>query len=460
MTYDAVVIGAGQGGVPLAEALSKAGRKVALIERADVGGTCVNRGCTPTKTMVASARIAYLARRAADYGVTTGEVSVDMARVRDRKRNIVTNFRAGGERRLARANVELIQGAARFTSRDTVEVSLAIGGTGIVTSKQWFIDTGLQPAVPDVPGIDKVAALDSTSIMELDAIPQHLAVLGGGYIGLEFAHMFRRFGSKVTIIEQGPHIIAREDEDVAAEMVKILKEDGIDIVVGATATRVWSDDGGHTISVALREGTNERQLDASHLLVATGRVPDTNALGLAAAGVETDARGFIRVTEKLETTAPGIFALGDVTGAPQFTHISYDHFRILRTNVIDGGNAVTTGRPVPYTVFTDPELGRVGLSEQQARAAGREIKIGKMQMSAVARALETDETRGLLKVVVDAKTGEILGCAMLAVNGGELMALVEVAMLGGLRYTALRDGIFAHPTFAEAMNNLFASADK
>ncbi len=460
MTYDAVVIGAGQGGVPLAEAFSKAGRKVALIERADVGGTCVNVGCTPTKTMVASARVAYLARRAADYGVETGPVALDILKVRDRKRAIVKSFREGGERRLERAHVELIRGAARFISHDTVEVSLRAGGVQNVTSKQWFIDTGLQPAVPKIPGFDSVTSFDSTSIMELDVLPDHLVILGGGYIGVEFAQLFRRFGSSVTIIEHGSQIIAREDRDVADEMAKILLEDGIDIRVEATVERVWCDDGGRTISLQVREGTSTTQLLATHILAAAGRVPDTGALGLEAAGVETDKYGFIRVNEKLETTTPGIFALGDVTGAPQFTHISYDHFRILRTNAIDGGNAVTTGRPVPYTVFTDPELARVGLSEQQARSDGRTIKVGRMDVSAVARALETDETRGFLKVVVDAKTSEILGCAILSVNGGELMAMIEIAMLGKLPYTVLRDGIFAHPTFAEALNNLFGSLDK
>ena len=456
-TYDAIILGAGQSGDPLARAWAKAGRRVAMIERDAVGGTCVNRGCTPTKTMIASARVAYLARRGADYGIGTGPVTVDMGKVRQRKRDIVADFRQGNEKHLAETDgIELIYGEGRFTGPRTVEVALKAGGTRALTAPQIFLNTGARPAVPQIEGLDSVPFLDSTSIMELDAVPDHLVILGGSYIALEFGQMFRRFGSRVTVIEQSDHLLGHEDPDVASEMAKIMEEDGLELLRGAQATRVVQTPGG--VSLTVKTAGGEQTVSGSHLLVAVGRTPNTEALNLAATGVETDDAGHINANERLETSAPGIWALGDVKGGPQFTHISYDDFRILRANLIDGGQRTTADRPTPYTVFTDPQLGRVGMTETQARKSGKNIHVAKLPMSEVARALETDETRGFMKAVVDTDTHQILGAAILGVDGGEVMA--EVAMMGRLPYTALRDATLSHPTLAESLNNLFLTLDK
>src|SRR5579884_1390246 len=455
--YDAIIIGAGQAGGPLATALANAGRVTALIERAHVGGTCVNEGCTPTKTMVASARVAYLAGRAADYGVHAGPVAVDMRAVRQRKRDIVDSFRAGSERRLREtAGLTLLMGDATFTAPKTIEVALREGGSRRLTAETIFINTGGRPAVPPLAGLETVPALDSTSIMELDQVPAHLLVLGGGYVGLEFGQMFRRFGSRVTVVQRGKQLLGREDPDVADAVAGILREDGIEILLRTQATRVArSGDGDIQLTVQTPDG--ERALTGSHLLVAVSRRPNTDHLDLAATGVTTDARGYVPTNDRLETNVRGIYALGDVRGGPAFTHISYDDFRVIRTNLIEGGDASIAGRLVPYTVFTDPQLGRVGLTETEARAQGRAVCVATMPMRDVARALEVDEPRGFMKAVVDAETGQILGAAVLGIEGGELMAMLEIAMMGRLPYTALRDGIFAHPTLAESLNNLLAA---
>jgi pyruvate/2-oxoglutarate dehydrogenase complex dihydrolipoamide dehydrogenase (E3) component len=453
--FDAIVIGSGQGGNPLAAALAGAGWRTAMVEREHVGGTCINEGCTPTKTMVASARAAYLARRGADYGVRTGEVTVDMGRVRQRKRDIVASFRGGSERRLASAHVELLYGQAELTGPDTVAVSLRDGGRRVLQARTIVINVGCRPASPPVPGLDAVPALDSTSIMELDAVPEHLVVLGGGYVGLEFGQMFRRFGARVTIVQRGPALLAREDPDVAEAVAGIVREDGVEVLLDADAVGAAAEGG--RVRLDVRTGGETRVLDGSHLLVAAGRRPNTDGLGLEAAGVETDARGYVRVDERLRTNVPGIYAIGDVNGGPAFTHISYDDFRILRANLLEGGSATTVGRLVPYTVFIDPQLGRVGMSEAEAAAAGREVRVAKMPMTSVARALEVDESRGFMKAVVDAASEQILGCAVLGIEGGELMAALQVAMMGRVPYTALRDAVFAHPTLAESLNNLFAT---
>ncbi len=456
-SYDALVIGAGQAGVPLAGALAAAGRRTALIERAHVGGTCVNEGCTPTKTMVASARVTYLARRGADYGARTGPVSVELARVRERKRAIVESFRSAAEGRLRTTpNLTLVEGEGRFVGPRTVEVTPAAPGGGLrrLSAGLVFLNTGGRPARPRLEGLDAVTALDSTSIMELDQAPEHLLVMGGGYIGLEFAQMFRRFGSRVTVVQRNAQLLPLEDEDVAAEVRRILEQDGIEVVVRAEARCVGSRKGGGVwLGIGLPEG--ERVLAGSHLLVAAGRIPNTDRLGCPAAGIETDAQGYVKVNERLETSAPGVYALGDVKGGPQFTHISYDDYRVIRTNLLGEGGASTRDRLVPYTVFIDPQLGRVGLTEKDARKQGRAIRVASIPMSYVARALEMDEPRGLLKAVVDADSGRILGAAALGVEGGEIASILQVAMMGGLRAETLRDAVFAHPLLAESLNSLF-----
>jgi pyruvate/2-oxoglutarate dehydrogenase complex dihydrolipoamide dehydrogenase (E3) component len=457
--YDGLVLGSGQGGKPLALALANAGWKTAIIEREHVGGTCINVGCTPTKTMVASARVAYLARRATDYGVHAGPVQVNLAEVRRRKQAVVDSFRNGSQQRLeSTKGLELIFGEASFAAAKSVAVRLKDGGTRPLTADKIFINTGCRPARPPVPGLDSVPVLDSSSIMELDDLPEHLLILGGGYIGLEFGQMFRRFGSAVTIVQRGKQLLSREDPDVADEVANILRQEGADVLLDTEVVRVEPGSDGH-IRLAIRTPEKERTLTGSHLLAATGRRPNTEALNLAAAGIATNAHGFIPVNERLETSVPGVYALGDVNGGPAFTHISYDDFRILRTNLLEGGNATTAGRLVPYTVFIDPQLGRVGVSEQEAHAQGRTIRVAKMPMSWVARALEVDESRGFMKAVVDADTKQVLGCAILGIEGGELMAMLEIAMMGKMPYTVLKEAIFAHPTLAEAFNNLFASLE-
>jgi pyruvate/2-oxoglutarate dehydrogenase complex dihydrolipoamide dehydrogenase (E3) component len=451
--YDAIVIGAGQAGGPLASSLARSGRRVALIEREHVGGTCINEGCTPTKTMVASARVAHLARRGADYGVATGPIRVDLGRVRERKRAIVNSFRTGSLRRLeATAGLELICAEASFTGPRAV---VAAGRR--LEADLVFINAGARPAAPDIEGLDGVASLDSTSIMELDRVPGHLLVLGGGYIGLEFGQMFRRFGSQVTVVQRGPQLLPQEDADVAGAVLDILRQDGIEVLLGTRAVRAAA--AGDGVRLTVRTADGERELTGSHLLRAAGRVPNTDRLNLPAAGIAVDDKGFIRVNERLETSAPGTYALGDVKGGPAFTHISYDDFRIIRTNLLQNGRASVTDRLVPYTVVIDPQLARVGLTEREAGRQGRPVRVARIPMTSVARALELDESRGFMKALVDPDTGLILGAAVLGIEGGELMAAFQLAMMGQVPYQRLRDAVFAHPTLTESLNTLFTTID-
>jgi len=456
--YDAIVIGSGQGGTPLSRALAEAGMRTALIERQHVGGTCINEGCTPTKTMVASGRVAYLARRASDYGVSTGPISVDLDKVRQRKRNIVESFRNGSQSRIEKTpNLELIFGDARFTGPKTVAILSKDGGSRTISANYIFINAGTRASRPKLEGLDSVLVLDNISIMELDAVPDHLLILGGGYIGVEFGQLFRRFGSRATIVQSASQLLTREDPDIAEEVTNILRQDGIEVILNAKAAR--AEQSGESIRLATQPQGRSTTVVGSHLLAATGRTPNSDTLNLSAAGIQTDEHGFIKVNDRLETTADGVYALGDIKGGPAFTHISYDDFRIIRANILEKRTASTKDRLVPYTVFIDPQLGRVGLTEMEARAQGRKIRVARLPMTYVARALEVDETRGFMKAIVDAESNQILGAAILGIEGGEVMSAIEIAMMGKLPYTALRDGTFAHPTLAESLNNLFMAMD-
>ena len=451
MKYDAIIIGSGQAGNPLSESLTDQGLQVALIEKAHLGGTCINTGCTPTKTMVASAQVAYYARNAKRWGVRTGRVSVDLPRIVERKNNIVQQFRGGKESGIERRRtVRLYRGHARFVGPHEVQV-----GGEVLETERIFINTGTRTDVPSLEGLDQVESLTNATIMELKKLPKHLLVLGGGYIGLEFGQMFRRFGSRVTVIHRSDLILGREDADVAAELQKALEADGLRFELNARTTRVEKKRGRIVLTVETPSGT--KRTSGSHLLVATGRRPNTDDLALEKAGVETDKRGFIKVNGKLETNVPGIWALGDVKGGPAFTHISYNDYQIVYANLIEGKNLTIDRRIVPYSVFTDPQLGRVGMTEKEARETGRKLKIGKVPMSWVARAIERDETAGFMKLIADADSDRILGAAILATEGGELIQILSALMYAGAPYTVLKGAVYIHPTLAEGFFSLMES---
>lgn len=448
MHYDAIVLGAGQAGGPLSYALADQGWKVALVERKHLGGTCINEGCSPTKTMVASAQVAHYVRHAARWGVECAGARVDLAKVVARKEAIVESFRAGQERRVAeRPGLDLYRGPGRFTGPHTVTVD-----DHALESDRIFLNAGTRAAVPPIPGLAEVPYLTNASLMELTDLPRHLVVLGGGYIGLEFGQMFRRFGSEVTVVHRGRQLLDREDPDVAEELRRILEGEGVRFLLGAETTAAARR--GDGVALAVRTDAGEEVVVGSHLLVATGRRPNTDDLGLDRAGVETDARGYVQVNDRLETNVPGIWALGDVKGGPAFTHISYNDHQIVLANLLEGGSKSIADRPVPYAVFTDPQLGRVGMSEAEARASGRRLKIGRYPMGYVARAIERDETAGFMKIVVDAETDRILGAAILGSEGGELVQILGFLMLAGAPFTLLKGAVYIHPTLAEGFYGL------
>lgn len=458
--FDAIVIGAGQAAKPLAIALGQAGWKTAVIERKHVGGSCINFGCTPTKAMAASARVAYLAGRAADYGVRAGTVEVDLAGVFQRTQGIVSRFREGVRDALEGAdNVELIFGHAVFDGPHDIAVRLQTGGSRRLAAARIFIGSGTRAAIPPIPGLDRVPVLDASSMLALDRLPNHLLVVGGGYVGLEFGQMFRRFGSQVSIIQKGTQLLDQEDPDVAEAVYGILAEDGIDVYLEAEVLDAGRGQGEGEIVLNLQLPAGPLRLHGSHVLIATGRTPNSDDLDLAAAGVETDAAGYIRVNERLETNVPGVYAMGDVKGGPAFTHIAYDDYRVLKANFLERGHATVSGRDAPYAVYLDPQLGRIGLTEEEAKQSGRRILVARLPMKHVARAVETGETRGFMKAVIDAESGQLLGCAVLGPEAGELMSMLQLAMMGGIPYTRLRDAIFAHPTLAESLNMLFAAPE-
>jgi pyruvate/2-oxoglutarate dehydrogenase complex dihydrolipoamide dehydrogenase (E3) component len=439
----------------LAKKLAAAGWTTALIEKKWIGGTCINVGCTPTKTLIASGRVAYLVRRSADYGIHTTDLSVDIETVIRRKNAHVLQARESSAKSLLETpNLDVHFGSAVFTGHKEIMLNRDDGTSGTMTAEHIFINTGTRPVIPSLPGLSSVNYLTSDTILDLMEVPKHLAILGGSYIALEFGQLYRRLGSEVTILEAHERFLVKEDEDIAAGIRQLLEDDGVRILTGANVNKVMKQDEG----IGLDLGTHT--ITASHLLVATGRMPGTAALNVTGSGIAVDEHGFIKVNDRLETNVPGIYALGDVKGGPQFTHVSYNDHLVVYKNLFEIGRESIAQRPELYCLFTDPELGRVGLTENEARAKGLKIKVARMAASHIARAWENDETRGLLKAIVDADTGRILGAAMLAENGGELMTMIQLAMMGGITCDVLRDTMFDHPTFAEALNNLFAQLDK
>jgi pyruvate/2-oxoglutarate dehydrogenase complex dihydrolipoamide dehydrogenase (E3) component len=449
--YDAIVIGSGQAGNPLSYALAERGWTVALIEKSHLGGTCINTGCTPTKTMIASAQVAHYARDAARWGVRTGRVEVDLSVVVDRKNAVVQRFRGNQERNVIKhPSVHLYRSRAHFRSPHEVEVD-----NDVLESERIFIDTGTRPYPPDLSGLDTVGYLTNESLMELRELPQHLLILGGGYIGLEFGQMFRRFGSPVTIVHKGSQLLSREDEDIAKELQKALEAEGIEFRLNSNSVQVEKSEG--QIALTLEAAGHREIITGSHLLVATGRRPNTDDLGLDNAGVELDERGYIKVNSRLETNVAGIWALGDVKGGPAFTHISYNDYQVVFGNLIEQKKLSVANRYVPYSLFTDPQLGRVGMTEKEARASGQKLKMGSYAMSRVARAIERDETVGLMKVIVNAETDRIIGAAILGIEGGEIVQILGAMMLAGAPYTVLKGAVYIHPTLAEGFFGLMDS---
>jgi pyruvate/2-oxoglutarate dehydrogenase complex dihydrolipoamide dehydrogenase (E3) component len=448
-TFDAIIIGAGQAGPSLAGRLTAAGKTVALIERKLVGGTCVNTGCMPTKAMVASAYAAHLARRGAEYGVMTGDISIDFAKVMARKDKVRFDARKGNEDWLdAMAGLTFIRGHARFESPTEIRV-----GDELLSGKQIFLNVGGRAVVPDFPGVADVPYLDNVSMMELSEVPQHLIVIGGSYIGLEFAQMFRRFGAEVTVVEKGPRLISREDEDVSAAVRDILEREDIAIRTGAECIRFFRRDG--TVGVGIDCTAGAPEIEGSHILLATGRRPNTDDLGLEKAGVATDRRGYITVDDRLETSVPGIFAMGDCNGRGAFTHTAYNDFEIVAANLLDGEARKVSDRIQTYALYIDPPLGRAGMSETEARKSGRKLLIGTRPMTRVGRAKEKGETLGFMKVIADADTREILGASLLGTGCDEAVQGILDVMYAGKPYTTITHAVHIHPTVSELIPTVF-----
>jgi pyruvate/2-oxoglutarate dehydrogenase complex dihydrolipoamide dehydrogenase (E3) component len=451
-TFDVVILGSGQGGKQLAWHLGRAGKKVAVVERRWVGGSCPAVACLPSKNELWSARMAHLVRNAGSFGTIVEAVRTDMEQVRGRKQRMIDREIELHLNAYKAAGVELIMGNGRFTGPKTIEVALNDGGTRLLTGHELVINVGSHAAIPDIPGLRDARVLTHIELLELDEVPPHLIVLGGGYTGIEMAQAFRRFGSRVTVIEPGPRIMGREDTDIAGEMGRLLSTEGIDIILDAQPLHV---DGlsGDVVSVTVRTQAGERKIEGSDLLAATGRIANTADIGLDQASVALDARGFIQVDEQLRTTALDIWAIGECAGSPQFTHVSVDDFRIVRDNMA-GGDRKTTDRLIPRVMFTDPPLARVGLSESEAQRQGVAVRVAKLPMRRVLRTSATDETEGFMKVLVGTNDDRIVGFTMIGSEAGEVMSAMQTAMLAGLPYTRLRDAVFAHLTVAEGLGPL------
>jgi pyruvate/2-oxoglutarate dehydrogenase complex dihydrolipoamide dehydrogenase (E3) component len=453
--YDVLILGSGGGGKLTAWHNGQSGHRTAVVERKWIGGSCPNIACLPSKNEIHSAEAAHFARNGAEFGVMTGPVKVDMAKVVQRKRAMVERLVATHLNNYKESGAELVMGSGRFVAPKTLEVSLNDGGTRTLTGSQVFINVGTHAAIPNIPGLEAAKPLTHIEALELDILPAHLIVIGGGYAGLELAQAYRRFGSEVTVAEAGPQLMGREDADASQEIRRILTDEGIQIHVSAELIKV-SGQSGNAVSVALRTSSGEQTIEGSHILVAAGRVPNTGGIGLDKAGVELTDRGFVKVNERLETSAPDVWALGDCAGSPLFTHISEDDFRIVRDNLA-GGSRSTHDRFVPYCMFTDPPLAHVGLSEREAERLGIKARIARLPMKAVLRAQATGETEGFMKALVGESDDRILGFTMVGAQAGEVMAVVHTAMMADMPYTKLREADLAHPTFAEGVGFLFAN---
>jgi len=439
----------------LAWHMARAGRRTAVVERRWMGGSCPNVNCLPSKNEIQSAKVASLVRHGAEYGAKTGHVAIDMAAVRDRKRRMVDAQVAAHLHNYKTSGTELIMGSGRFVAPKTLEVELNDGGTRVLVGDRVFIDIGTHAAIPSVAGLEAARPLTNIEALELDYLPPHLIVLGGGYVGLEFAQAYRRFGSRVTVIEHGPQLMGREDPDVSEEVQRILADEGIQVLVGAELVRVQGRSG-KAVTLVVRTLAGEQTIEGSDILVATGRIPNTADIGLDKAGVELDAHGFVRVNERLETTAADVWAIGECAGSPQFTHIAEDDFRVIRDNLA-GGKRSTRDRLVPYCMFTDPPLAHVGLSERDAQRLGLDVRVARLPIGAVLRAQTTGETQGFMKALIGAGDDRIVGFTMIGADAGEVLAVMETAMLAQLPYSTLRDAVIAHPTMAEVLGPLLST---
>jgi pyruvate/2-oxoglutarate dehydrogenase complex dihydrolipoamide dehydrogenase (E3) component len=453
--YDLVILGSGEGSKYLAWTLAREGKRVAVVERRYIGGSCPNIACLPSKNIIHSAKVASYVRRAEEFGVTTGAVAIDMAAVRERKRSMVSGLVAMHLENFVKSGAELVMGMGRFVAAKTIEVSLPGGARRLLRGTHVVIATGTRAAIDATPGLAAAKPLAHVEALELGELPAQLIVIGGGYIGLELAQAARRFGSRVSIVERGDRLAGREDPDVSDALLTLCEAEGIDVLLGARVMQV-SGESGSAVKVVIECNGAARALEGSHLLVATGRTPNTEGIGLDVAGVEVTERGYVRVDERLQTTAPDVFAIGDCAGSPQFTHIAFDDFRVIRDNLA-GKDRVTTGRQVPFCLFTDPELARIGLNEADAKAKGLTYRLAKIPMAMVLRTRTLSETRGFLKALVATDSDEILGFTAFGVGAGEVMASVQIAMLAKLPYTALRDAVITHPTLTEGLVILFSA---
>ena len=454
-SYEILVIGSGEAGKHLTWTMAQAGHRTAVVERKYIGGSCPNIACLPSKNIIRSAKANWFARHGAEYGIQSGSVSTDMKGVLRRKQKMVEGEVQFHLDRFKTTGAELIQGEAQFVAAKTVEVRLIEGGRRMITGDRVFLDLGSRSTIPDILGLPAAKPMTHVEALDLNRLPEHVIVLGGGYVGLELAQALRRFGSAVTVIERGPQLAAAEDPDVAQALLENFTSEGIKVLLDTQVSQVEGLSG-QNVRIAVENGHGEQTIEGTDLLVATGRTPNTQGIGLEKAGVELDTRGYVKVNERLETTSPGVWAMGDCAGSPQFTHVAFDDFRVVRDN-LNGSSRTTRDRLIPFCMFTDPELARVGLNETEAKKRGITYRLAKIPMAGVLRAVTLGETRGFVKMLVGGESDRILGFTVFGAEASEMMAAVQTAMLGGLPYTVLRDAIFTHPTAAEGLNFLLAS---